>query len=155
MLVVYGFCIILLWWYLVLVKEAMTKNVVTVKPEVSVFDACILYRDFKIGSLIVAEKDRCVGIVTERDLIERTICEKKTPEETKIADIMSNDIKTVHPLDTLEKALDIMVKNNIKKLPVNLNDDIIGILTVTDISKARPELSERFMDTWVKPIWED
>ena len=138
-----------------LVKEAMTKNVVTVKPDKSVFDACILYRDFKIGSLIVVENDRCIGIVTERDLIERTICEKRDAKNTKIADIMSRDIKAVHPLDTLEKALDLMISNNIKKLPVILEDKIIGIITVTDISKARPELSKRFIDTWVKPVWED
>jgi len=140
---------------LLLVKEVMTKNVVTVKRDKSVFEACILYRDFKIGSLIVTKNDKCMGIITERDLIERTICEKRDPETTKVGDIMSSDIKTVHPLDTLEKALDVMVKNNIKKLPVCFKDEIIGIITVTDISKARPDLSKRFMDTWVRSVWTD
>ena len=133
----------------------MTKNVVTIKPSKSVFEACMLYRDFKIGSLIVIENDKCLGIITERDLIERTICEKRDPATTNIGDIMSRDVKTVHPLDTIEKALDIMVKNNIKKLPVCFKDEIIGIITVTDISKARPDLSKRFMDTWVRQVWTD
>jgi len=101
------------------------------------------------------DNNRCIGIVTERDLIERTICEKRDPMTTTVGDVMSSDIKTIHPLETVEKALDVMVKNNIKKLPVCLNDDIIGIITVTDISKARPDLSKRFMDTWVRPLWED
>jgi len=140
---------------LLLVKEVMTKNVVTIKPNKSVFEACILYRDFKIGSLIVIKNDKCIGIVTERDLIERTICEKRDPETTKIGDIMSSDIKTIHPLETLEKALKIMVENSIKKLPVCFKDEIIGIITVTDISKARPDLSKRFMDTWVRQVWTD
>jgi CBS domain-containing protein len=139
----------------VLVKEVMARNLVTIKPEKSVYDASILYRDFKIGSLIVIENEKCIGILTERDIIERSICEKKDPMYTKVGDIMSSDIKTVHPLDTIEKALDTMFKFNIKKLPVQSNDEIIGIITVTDISKAKPDLSKRFMDTWVKPIWED
>lgn len=154
MLVVYVFVLDRLV-ILLLVKEVMAKNLVTIKPDKSVFEASILYRDFKIGCLIVIENEKCIGIVTERDIIERTICEKRDPIATKIADIMSRDIKTVHPLDTIEKALDIMVNNNIKKLPVQSNDEIIGIITVTDISKARPDLSKRFMDTWIKPVWED
>ena len=138
-----------------LVKEVMTKNLVTIKPQQSVFEASNLYKNFKIGSLIVIENEKCVGILTERDIIERTICEKRNPETTKVGDIMSSDIKTIHPLDKIEKALDLMVTNNIKKLPVSLNGEIIGIITVTDISKARPDLSKRFMDSWVKPVWED
>jgi len=101
------------------------------------------------------DEGKCVGIVTERDLIERTICARRSPEKTKVGDIMSSNIKTVHALDTLEKALEVMKKNGIKKLPVILNDEIVGIITVTDISKARPELSKRFMDSWVRPMWQD
>ena len=138
-----------------LVKEAMSRNLVTIKPENTVFEASILYRDFRIGSLIVIENEKCVGILTERDIIERAICEKRDPMNTKVGDIMSKDVKKVHALDSIEKALDIMVKNDIKKLPVFYKDEIVGIVTVTDISKARPDISERFMDSWVKPVWKD
>ena len=68
---------------------------------------------------------------------------------------MSSEIKTVHALDNLEKAIKIMEENNIKKLPVLKDENIIGIITVTDISKARPDLSKRFIDSWVKIRWED
>jgi acetoin utilization protein AcuB len=68
---------------------------------------------------------------------------------------MSSNIKTIHPLDTIEKALEIMKINNIKKLPAVLKEDIVGIITVTDISKAKPDLSNRFIESWVKPRWND
>ena len=139
----------------VLVREVMAKNVITIGRNKTVFDACNKYRDYKVGCLVVTDKERCVGIVTERDLIERTICLRKSPEQTKVGDIMSSDIKTIHALETLEKAIEILEKNNIKKLPVILNDEIVGIITVTDISKARPDLSKRFMDSWVKSKWQD
>ena len=65
-----------------LVKEVMTKKVVTINPNDTVFDACIKYQNKKVGCLIVTDNESCVGIVTERDLIERTMCLHKDPEKT-------------------------------------------------------------------------
>ena len=138
-----------------LVKEIMAKNVVTTDPEKSVFDVCNIYKEKKVGSLIVIKDNKCVGMVTERDIIERTICAKKDPIETKVKDIMSSDIISVHPLDKLETAIEFMEFFNIKKLPVVQNEEVVGIITVTDISKARPDLSERFVETWVRARWKD
>ena len=76
-------------------------------------------------------------------------------EKTKVCEIMSSDIKTVNALDTINQTLKIMKENNIKKLPVVIKEDIVGIITVTDISRARPVLSKRFVDSWVKPRWRD
>ena len=136
-----------------LVKEAMTKKVITIDKNETVLQASKIYRDLKIGSLIVRDNGKAVGMVTERDIIERTICDRRDPEKTKVDEIMSSDIKTIHPLDKLEDAIKIMVKNNIKKLPVLKEGDIVGIITVTDVSRARPDLSKRFMDSWIKPEW--
>jgi CBS domain-containing protein len=138
-----------------LVKEAMTNSVVTIDQNASVFDACMMYKNKKVGCLVVVDGDTCVGIVTERDLIERSICIRKDPDKTKVQEIMSAGIKTVHSLEHIEKALEIMVKYHIKKLPVIFEDRIVGIITVTDISKSRSELSQHFMETWVKPEWKD
>ena len=138
-----------------LVKEVMVKDVITIDRNKTVLDACNIYKDYRIGCLVVTDKGSCIGIVTERDLIERTICLHRDPEKIEVGDIMSSDIKTVHALETLEKAIKIMRENNIKKLPVVQNNEIVGIITVTDISQARPDLSKRFMETWVKSSWKD
>ena len=138
-----------------LVKEIMTHPVITIDFDKTVFEASIMYRDHKIGCLIITRDGKCAGIVTERDLIERTICQKRDPYTTKIGDIMTTDIKTIHELDTLEKAIETMTMWRIKKLPVVRGEDIIGIITAYDISKARPDISKRFVETWVKPRWKD
>lgn len=138
-----------------IVKEIMTKKVITIEKDQSVFKASVLYKNFKIGSLIITDNGKCVGIITERDIIERTICERKKPEETKVEEIMSSELKTIHALESIEKAIEIMINNNIKKLPVVIEEGIVGIITVTDISKARPDLSKRFIDSWVKASWTD
>jgi len=138
-----------------LVKEIMTKNVVTIDADASVFDACMMYKEKKVGCLVVVDDETCVGVVTERDLIERSICQRRDPEKTKVSEIMSQNIKVVYDLDTAEKALETMKQYKIKKLPVISSEKVVGIVTITDIAEARPEISKRFMETWMKTQWRD
>jgi len=138
-----------------LVREIMVKDVVSINSNGTVFDACIKYKNKKVGCLLIVDNGVCVGIVTERDFVERAICMHRNPEKTRISEIMSSDIKTIHALEKVEKAADMMIKYKIKKLPVVMVDKIVGIITVTDISRARPDLSKRFIESWVKPQWRD
>jgi len=147
----YLFCYLV--GFIMLVKEIMTKKVVSVSSEDTVFDACMKYKDFKVGCLVVTENDHCVGLITERDIIERSICQHVNADTTMVSAIMSVDIKTVNMLERVEKALDIMEEYGVKKLPVVYENQIVGIITVTDISRARPEISQRFVDSWIKPRW--
>jgi CBS domain-containing protein len=138
-----------------LVKEIMTKHVITIDANASVFDACMIYKQKKVGSLVVVRGETCVGIVTERDLIERTMCQHRNPKKTKVHEIMSEDIKVISSLDTVENALETLKKYRIKKLPVISSEKVVGIITITDIAKARPDLTERFMESWMKAQWRD
>ena len=125
-----------------LVEEVMTRDVVTIDSNETVYDACKIYSEIKVGSLVVMDRDIIVGIITERDIIERAILQKKSPTKTKIRNIMTANIKTVHALAPLEKAVSIMKENKIKKLPVILNNDIVGIITETDLSRTIEFYSE-------------
>ena len=131
----------------------MTKNVITIDKNKSIFDACNSYKKHKVGCLIVTNDDKCVGILTERDIIERTICERVDYEKVSVEDIMTKDLFSIHPLESLEHAIQIMSDRKIKKLPVMNDKGIVGIITVTDISKARPDISKRFVESWVRPVW--
>lgn len=138
-----------------LVMEAMTRDVVTIDASATVFDACRTYKEKKVGCLVVVEGGTCVGIITERDLIERSVCARRDPDTTRVREIMSSNVKVVYGLDTIEKALETMRQYKIKKLPVISSEKVVGIITMTDIAKARPDLSKRFMDSWVKAQWRD
>ncbi|MBN1860128.1 MAG: CBS domain-containing protein [Candidatus Thermoplasmatota archaeon] len=133
----------------------MTKQVITIDVDASVLDACNLYKQKKVGCLVVTKGETCVGIVTERDLIERTICQFRDPEKTRVYEIMSQDIKIVHALDNVEHALETMKRYSIKKLPVVSSEKVVGIITITDIANARPDLSKRFIESWMKVQWRD
>jgi len=136
-----------------LVCEIMNKNLISIDSNKTILDAFKLYRDTKVGSLIVIDNNRLVGIITERDLIEKTI--DKDINNSLVNEIMSSDVITISPLDNLENALKIMKKNRVKKLPVISSGRIKGIITITDIAYARPELTKRFIESWIKPRWED
>ena len=119
-----------------LVEEVMTKDVVTIDCNKTVFDACKIFSKLNVGSLVVMDRDIIVGIVTERDTIEKVILQDKNPKKTKIREILSPNIKTVHALAPIDKASKLMSENKIKKLPVILNNEIVGIITETDLSKT-------------------
>jgi len=137
-----------------LVEEVMTKNIVDVDCNNTVFEACEIYSKNKVGSLVVKDKDIVVGIITERDAIEKVILANRNPKETKVSEIMTPNIKTIHALAPIEKAAKIMKEHHIKKLPVILNNEIIGIITETDLSntidafsEAVEKLSELYVET--------
>lgn len=137
-----------------LVKEIMTKNVISIESDNSVLEACKKYSANKVGSLVVMDKNIIVGIVTERDIIENMILVNGDPKNTKVREIMSPKIKTIHATATIEKAAEIMKEHNIKKLPVVLNNEIVGIVTETDLSRriyassvAIDELTQLYYDS--------
>lgn len=119
-----------------LVQEIMTKNIVSINCNSSILDACKKFVSNNVGSLVVMDKDLNVGIITERDIIREILLVNGEPKKTKVLDIMSSNIKTIHALTPIEKAADIMKGYNIKKLPVILNNEIVGIVTENDLSRT-------------------
>jgi CBS domain-containing protein len=135
-----------------LIKEIMVKDVISIRANDTVYNACVKYKDKKVGCLLVTNREGdCIGIVTERDFIERIICTRKEPDKTKISEIMSTEIITIHALDRIEKAAETMLKYRIKKLPVIVNNKIVGIITVTDLSREIPDFSRKYCEFCASP----
>jgi len=119
-----------------LVQEIMTKKIESINSDDLVIEACKKYKEHKLGSLIVMEEDTIVGIITERDVIEKIILNEKNPKQTKVKEIMTSNVKTISSLAPVEEAVNIMKNNNIKKLPVVYNHLVVGIITENDITHA-------------------
>jgi CBS domain-containing protein len=117
-----------------LVKDIMTTNVKTIRPEDTVKSLAQKLVKNKIGSMVVVSGSGIVvGIATERDIIEDVVLSSSNCDETKVQDIMSREVVTVGPESTLEEAAEIMVKKKIKKLPVIDQGRLLGIVTATDL----------------------
>jgi len=127
-----------------LVKEIMTTSVKTIRPEDTAKKLAEEMVKNKIGSMVVVSgSGAVVGIATERDIIEDVVLLGKNPEEIKVQEIMTKDLITVNPTNTLEEAADVMVNHHIKKLPVIEGGRLIGIVTATDLIAYENKLVEK------------
>ena len=123
-----------------IVRDIMTREIASIDAEKSIYHACMIFRDCKVGSLFIKSKNGVVGIVTERDLIERSMLKLLDIKTTKIKEIMSTNLKSVDPLDSVEKALEVMKAHKIKKLAVIQRSELVGIVTLSDIAHSRPSV---------------
>jgi len=119
-----------------LVQEIMTKRIESINSTEPVIEACKKYKHHKLGSLVVMEEDTIVGIITERDVIEKIIIDGKNPKHTLIKEVMTPNVKTISSLALIEEATKRMKKYKIKKLPVVYNNIVVGIITENNITHA-------------------
>ncbi|MBS7647696.1 CBS domain-containing protein [Candidatus Bathyarchaeota archaeon] len=139
---------------MLLVKDVMVTDVVTIEPNVNVRKAVRVMNDFEIGCLIVVEAGRVVGILTERDVLKRVVDEGRKPEETRVGEVMSKPPITISPEASLETAIELMFKHKVKKLPVVEDYKLVGLITLTDLVRAQPALIQtlrRLMETYEMP----
>ena len=117
------------------VSDLMTKDVVhTVTPEASVEEAAMRMKDVGRGCLVVIERGQPVGIITERDLVQKVLAGKLSPRDLRVSQIMSKPVLTVGPEALVSDAATIMMKNRIRRLVVTEGLRVVGILTVTDFA---------------------
>ncbi len=114
------------------VNEIMSKNVLTVDKSVSLQEAAQNMNELNIGCVIVTDGTKPLGIVTERDFVTKVAAEGR-PLFTEISEIMSSPLITISPEETIWEASEMMKEKLIHKLPVKENEQIIGIVTTTDI----------------------
>jgi len=118
---------------IVLVREVMTKDVKVVRLDTSVKEVVATLSKFDIGSVIVVQGDRPVGIITERDILRRMVEPCLAPETLAAKHIMTSPLITISENANIEEAAKLMAKKKAKRLPVMGDGKLIGMLTFTDI----------------------
>lgn len=123
---------------IILVRDIMSRNVKTVRTDDSVLDAVVKMNKFHIGSVIVTNNGRPVGIITERNILQRIVEPCLDPHTVKAKDIMSSPLVTVDVNTAVEEAAKIMARRRIKKLPIVKREKLVGIVSSSDIVRASP-----------------
>jgi CBS domain-containing protein len=113
------------------VKDIMTKNVVSISADKSVYEAAGLMGETHVGCLVIVDGETPIGIVTERDIVRRVVA-KKLPLETEVSEIMSKSLVTIEPDASLKTAARLMSTNKIRRLPVMKQNRLVGILVASD-----------------------
>lgn len=116
------------------VKDVMISDLATLDTSTSIRDAAKLMDEKNIGCIIVTKNQLPIGILTERDFIKR-ITSKEKPLTASLEEVMSSPLIVIDPNETVWEAAQIMKVNNIHKLPVKNDNQIIGIVTTTDLVK--------------------
>lgn len=123
------------------VKEIMSKKVASLDSEDSVERAAQLMKQYDVGSIPVCSRNQVVGIVTDRDIAVRTIAEGKDSKQEKVSAIMSSNPVVGSPDMDVHDAAQIMSTNQIRRLPIVENNNLVGIVALGDIS-VEPELQD-------------
>ena len=119
-----------------IIENLMIRSVVTLPSCASVYEAVKLMNKNKIGCLVVVYNGEIVGILTERDLLERVLEKCRDPKEIAVSQIMTEHVIVGKPNMELSEATRIMFENGVKKLPIVKGNNLVGIVTLTDIARA-------------------
>jgi len=117
------------------VLEKKGRDILSVSPDTAVFDAIEKMAERSAGTALVMDGDRLVGIISERDFIRKTYLKKKCGEDIKVSDIMSADLTTVSPDESLENCMNLMTDKRIRHLPVLDGGKVAGIISIGDLVK--------------------
>jgi CBS domain-containing protein len=125
---------------IVIVRDVMSKDVKVVRPDTTMKEVVATMNKFDIGSIIVVQGERPVGIITERDILRRQVEPCLAPETLTAKHVMTSPLVTINEEASIEEAARLMAKKKAKRLPVMDNGKLVGILSYTDIVFKVPEM---------------
>ncbi|WP_055666851.1 CBS domain-containing protein [Desnuesiella massiliensis] len=127
------------------VKDIMTQNVASLEPKDSVERAAQLMKEHDIGALPVCDNNNVIGIITDRDIVLRTISEGKSPKSVSVREVMTSNPVIGRPDMNVEDATRIMGERQIRRLPVVEENTMVGIVSLGDLAvepRAKSEANE-------------
>ncbi len=126
--------------------EAKGRDVVSVAPDVTVYDAIKLMADRNIGALCVVKDGRLIGLVNERDYARKVMLKGKASPTTSVAEIMTENPICVYPEQTVEQCMAVMTDKSIRHLPVLETNQLVGIVSIGDLVKSIIQEQEFIID---------
>ncbi|ABR56215.1 CBS domain-containing protein [Methanococcus aeolicus] len=125
------------------VSEVMNTPVETVSLDATCYEVANILKVKDIGALtIVGGMSKPVGIITETDMLKNIVAKNLRSKDVLVKEIASLKLISISPNDSIMDAAELMAKKNIKRLPVIENDELLGIITVSDIISISPKLFE-------------
>ena len=110
-------------------------SAIAVPPDTPVVEALRIMAEKNIGSVLVMSGGEYIGLMTERDYSRKVVLKGKNSADTKVAEIMSTDLPSVSPNDSIEHCMQLMTDKNIRYLPVFENNMLAGIISISDVVK--------------------
>ena len=118
------------------ILDGKNTGIITVSPNDTVQDALEIMAEKRISSFPVIEKGNVVGIISERDYIRKAVPKRVAPWDITVREIMSEKVIYVSPEDPIDECMRLMTTNHFRHLPVKNGDDLVGMLSISDVLKA-------------------
>lgn len=115
------------------IREIMTKNVASVTPNTSIQEAAKIMSEHNVGSLPVVENGQIRGIITDRDITLRSTADGKSGSEP-VSHVMTSHIVSGNPDMSVDEAAQLMAQNQIRRLPIVENNNLVGIVALGDLA---------------------
>jgi CBS domain-containing protein len=131
---------------MVLVRDVMTKNPKVVRRDTSVQEVVATMNKFDISSVIVVQQERPVGMITHKDIMSKIVQPRIPPDVVTAREVMSTPVVTIGEDVSIEEAVRLMSKKNVKKLPVVTDHKLVGIITSLDLVREEPKLIKLMED---------
>lgn len=128
------------------VLQNKSKQVWTIHPEASLYEALQLMADKDVGALLVLETGQLVGIFSERDYARKFILEEKSTKEIRVRELMSALVITVRPGQSIGACMALMTERHVRHLPVVEGEKLVGIISIGDVVKAIIEEQQHVID---------
>jgi CBS domain-containing protein len=118
------------------VKDVMTTTVVYLPSETTIAEVARTMREQDIGDVVVADGPSLAGMVTDRDLVVRAVAEGRDPEATTVGEVMTRELVTVRPEDTIQQAALLMRDRAVRRLLVCDDDQgLVGVVSIGDLAE--------------------
>jgi CBS domain-containing protein len=118
------------------ILEQKSNDIWVTTPETSVYDALLLLAEKNIGALLVLKNDELVGIVSERDYARKVALFGKASVKTPVSEIMTTEVFSVGPQNSIEEAMALMTDKRIRHLPVIEEGKVVGVISIGDLVKS-------------------
>jgi CBS domain-containing protein len=118
-----------------ILNDKAQNHILSIEPHRPVIDALIIMAEYKIGALLVIDKNKLLGIISERDYAREIVLHGHSSKISKIEDIMTKDVITIDINDNYAVGLEIMTENRIRHLPVMDKSKVVGMLSLGDLAK--------------------
>lgn len=136
------------------VHDCMTTKPICIDKNSSLGEASKVMADNHVGALLVTDNDQRYGIITERDIVRKTVARNLNPLEHTVEDHSTTKLVTVNPAADIYEAIIAMRDHQIRHLPVEENGKFVGFIGVKDILKIEPQLFEIIVEKFEIMEWE-
>jgi CBS domain-containing protein len=133
--------------------EVKGYDIWSITPNASVYEAVKLMADKAIGALLVLESGNLVGIISERDCTRKVVLKERAPKDTLVREIMTPDVISVRPGQTVEECMALVTAKRIRHLPVLAGDQLMGIVSIGDLVKeviSQQEFMIQQLENYIK-----